>query len=227
MSAVNKSAGAPGAADKRPARVRRNPEQVRARILQAAVAEFSDKGLSGARVDEIARRAGANKRMLYHYFGDKEALFLAALESVYAEIRSAERNLHLGDLQPDDAMRRLVSFTFDFLSRAPYFVSLLNSENLHKARHLKKSKRIPEMHSEMVSMIEDVLQRGVAAGQFRTGVDPVQLFITISGIAYFYFSNIHTLSAIFGRRFTTKAEREERHAHVVEAVMGYLRPEAE
>tara|TARA_R110002167_G_scaffold277741_1_gene483619 strand:- start:1177 stop:1836 length:660 start_codon:yes stop_codon:yes gene_type:complete len=218
MSAVNKAAVAPAG------RVRRDPVRVRASILRAAVAEFSDKGLGGARVDEIARRAGINKRMLYHYFGDKEALFLAALERAYEEIRNAERELHLGDLEPEEAMRRLVSFTFDYLARAPYFISLLNSENLHKARHLKKSARIRDMHSSMVDMIDGVLRRGVEKGLFRADADPVQLFITISGIAYFYFSNVHTLSAIFGRKFTSKDERAARHAHVVDAVMGYLRP---
>lgn len=222
MSGVNKTAVGAGNG-----RVRRDPERVRARILQAAVAEFSDKGLGGARVDEIARRAGANKRMLYHYFGDKDALFLAALEKAYEDIRSAEQELHLGDLEPEEAMRRLVSFTFDYLTGASYFIHLLNNENLHKARHLKKSKRIRDMHSTMVSMLDDVLCRGAATGVFRRDADPVQLFITITGIAYFYFSNIHTLSTIFGRKFTSKAERDERHAHVVSAVMGYLRPDPE
>lgn len=220
MNAVNKAAAATNATGK----VRRNPERVRARILQAAVAEFSDKGLMGARVDEIARRAGVNKRMLYHYFGDKDALFLTALEHAYEEIRNAERELHLGDLEPEDAMRRLVTFTFDYLNGAPHFMHLLNSENLHKARHLKKSKRIRDMHSSMVDMISDVLQRGAEAGVFRKDADPVQLFITMTGAVYFYFSNMHTLSTIFGRRFQSKAEREERLAHVVDAVMGYLRP---
>lgn len=220
MNAVNKA----GAASAKPAKVRRNPERVRARILAAAVAEFSDKGLMGARVDEIARRADVNKRMLYHYFGDKEALFLASLERAYEEIRTAEKELHLSDLEPEEAMKRLVVFTFEYLCRAPHFMHLLNSENLHKARHLKKSKRIREMHSSMVAMISDVLERGAREGVFRKDADPVQLFITMTGVVYFYFSNMHTLSTIFGRRFKSKSERDARLAHIVDAIMGYLRP---
>lgn len=218
MNAVNDTA-APALAP-----AKRDPARSRERILQAALGEFADKGLQGARVDEIARRAGANKRMLYHYFGNKEDLFLEVLERAYEEIRTAERALRLEHLPPDEAMERLVRFTFNYFTRAPHFITLLNSENLHRARHLKQSKRIREMHSTMVDMIAGVLRRGAADGRFRGGVDPVQLFITITGIAYFYFSNIHTLSAIFGRELEAQAEKDVREAHVVDVVRGYLRP---
>lgn len=224
MSAVNKPNPQNAATEKTTPRVRRDPERVRARILQAAVGEFSDKGLSGARVDEIARRADVNKRMLYHYFGDKEALFLAALEFAYEHIRNAELELHLDDLDPEEGMRRLVGFTFDYLRRAPYFIGLLSSENLHKARHLKKSKRIRDMHSPIVTMIENLLKRGAEKGVFRADADPVQLFISMTGTVYFYFSNVHTLSTIFGRNFASKAERDERREHIVELILDYLRP---
>jgi AcrR family transcriptional regulator len=212
MSTVNK------------APARRDPVKSKNRILRAAVAEFADKGLQGARVDEIARRAGANKRMLYHYFGNKEDLFLEALEFAYEEIRRAELDLHLADLPPVEAMQRLVSFTFNYFVEAPHFITLLNSENLHRARHLKRSKRILDMHSTVVEMLSDLLRRGQDERVFRTGVDPVQLFITIASVGYFYFSNIHTLSTIFARDFASDAERKTRHDHALEVVLGYLRP---
>jgi len=212
--------------ERKPAKqpVRRDPVRSRARILQAALDEFSDKGLQGARVDEIAKRAGANKRMIYHYFGNKEELFLAVLEFAYAEIRSAEQELHLEDLSPEEAMRRLVAFTFDYFVQAPHFIPLLNSENLHRARHLRRSARIREMHSPIIRLLDELLARGAATGLFRTGIDPVQLFISIAGVCYFYFSNIHTLSTIFGRDFAAQGERDERKRHVVELVLQGLRP---
>jgi len=212
--------------ERKPAKppVRRDPVRSRARILQAALDEFSDKGLQGARVDEIANRAGANKRMIYHYFGNKEELFLAVLEFAYAEIRSAEQDLHLEDLSPEEAMRRLVAFTFDYFVQAPHFIPLLNSENLHRARHLRRSARIREMHSPIIRLLDELLARGAATGRFRTGIDPVQLFISIAGVCYFYFSNIHTLSTIFGRDFAAQGERDERKRHVVELVLQGLRP---
>jgi AcrR family transcriptional regulator len=220
MDSVNKSAHA---VDTDRAS-RRDPEKSREKLLLAALREFSDKGIGGARVDEIARQAGVNKRMIYHYFGNKDDLFLAALERAYEEIRSAEQELHLEDLPPADAMRRLVSFTFNYFIEAPHFISLLNTENLHRAAHLKKSRRIQDMHSTVVGMLRDLLQRGSRAGVFRGDADPVQLFITIASVGYFYFSNIHTLSTIFDRDFASASERMQRHDHAIDVVLGYLRP---
>ncbi len=204
--------------------VRRDPERTRERILDAATREFSEKGLGGARVDQIAARADANKRLLYHYFGDKEALFLAVLERAYHAVRAHEGELHLADLPPVEGMRRLCGYTFDYLSDHPEFISLLNSENLHKARHLKKSAVIRDMHGTLVDQIADLLRRGEAEGVFRPGVDPVQLYISIAGLAYFYLSNVHTLSTIFGRDFKRRDEKARRHDEVVAVILGYLRP---
>ena len=121
-------------------------------------------------------------------------------------------------------MRRLISFTFNYFIEAPHFISLLNTENLHKARHLRRSKRIRDMHSTVLAMLERLLKRGAAEGVFRSDVDPVQLFITMASVGYFYFSNVHTLSTIFDRDFSGKAEIAIRHDHVMDVIMGYLRP---
>jgi AcrR family transcriptional regulator len=205
------------------ARARRAPERTREQILLAAIAEFSAKGLGGARVDSIARRAGANKRMLYHYFGSKDDLFLAVLERIYDDIRRAETELHLEALDPASAMQRLVEFSFGYFIDHPHFIPLLNSENLHGAIHIKRSARIREMHSPFVAMIGGILRRGQALGLFRAGVDPVQLYISIAALGYFYFSNMHTLSAIFGRDLAVPRRLAERRRHAVDVVLGYLR----
>jgi AcrR family transcriptional regulator len=202
---------------------RRDPARNQHRILRAAVAEFSRYGLGGARVDRIAARAGANKRMLYYYYGNKEALFLAVLEHSYASIRSAERALHLTDLDPRRAMRRLVEFTWRYYLEHPEFLTLLNSENLHRGRHVKRSKNVIAMHSPFVAMIREVLERGVRTGEFRRGVDPVQLYISIAGLGYFYLSNRHTLSTIFERDLMLPRNMNLRLRHMTELVLGYLR----
>jgi AcrR family transcriptional regulator len=208
----------------RPATSRRNPERTRELILDAATEEFSARGLGGARVDAIAKRAVTNKRMLYHYFGNKEGLYLAVLERAYAHIRGYELELHLADLEPLEAMARLVTYTFDYFIEHPEFLKLLGDENLHKAVHIRSSRRIPEMHSPLVGQLREILRRGEAAGVFRRGVDPVQLYISIAGVSYFYFSNIHTLSTIFSRRLDTARALAERRRHVVEVITQYLRP---
>ena len=203
--------------------VRRDPAKNQQRILKAATAEFARAGLGGARVDRIAARAGANKRMLYYYYGNKEALFLAVMEASYERIRTAERSLHLAEVDPEEGIRRLIEFTWAYYLKHPEFLTLLNSENLHKARHIRRSKNIPAMHSPFVATIEDLLRRGAQAGQFRRGVDAVQLYISIASLSYFYQSNRYTLSTVFARDLFSPGNCAERLKHMVELVLGYLR----
>jgi AcrR family transcriptional regulator len=200
----------------------RDPEGTRARILDAATREFARFGLGGARVDRIAARAGANKRMLYYYFGDKDALFLAVLEHAYEGIRTAELELHLLGDPPVEGVRRLVEFTWRYYLDHPEFLTLLNSENLHRARHLKRSKNIRTMNSPLIATLAEILRRGEVAGTFRRGVDPLQLYISIAGLAYFFLSNNHTLSQVFARDLRAPAARAERLAHMTALVTGSL-----
>jgi AcrR family transcriptional regulator len=208
---------------KPPQVVRRDPERTQERILRAATREFARYGLGGARVDRIAARAGANKRMLYYYYGNKEDLFRAVLEARYAHIRDAEQGLHLRDLDPELGIRKLVEFTWSYYLRHPEFMTLLNSENLHKARHIRSSRRIVAMHSSFLGMLGDILRRGARAGKFRRGVDPVQLYISIAALGYFYLGNRYTLSTIFRRPLLAPRSRAARLKHMVEVVLGYLR----
>lgn len=202
----------------------RDPERTQAAILAAATAEFTAKGLGGARVDEIARRARVNKRMIYHYFGGKEGLYLAVLEAAYTRIRTAERGLALSDKDPVQGMRELVLFTWHYFIDHPEFLSLLGTENLHRSAYLKRSKKIRELHSPLVGMIADLLERGAKKGVFRRGIDPVQLYITIASLGWFYMSNRFTLSTIFGRDLTADTSLKERGEHNVNVVLAYLRP---
>jgi AcrR family transcriptional regulator len=200
----------------------RDAERTRAAILAAAIDEFAAHGLGGARVDSIAARAKANKRMLYYYFGDKEALYLAALEAAYERIRGEEQRLDLAHLPPEQALRELVAFTWRYFLAHPEFMSLLNTENLHRARHLKRSRKIRALHSPLVATLSALLDRGVRDGVFRPGIDPVQLYVSIAALGYFYLSNSHTLSTIFGRNLRSKAALAERLAHVSNLVVAAL-----
>lgn len=206
------------------ARWQRDPEGMRRRILDAALAEFTQHGFGGARIDRIAAAAGANKRMLYYHVGNKETLYLAVLEETYARIRTAERALNLESLAPDAAIARLVEFTWSYFLENPEFLTMLNQENLYQARHLKQSPKVRPLHSPFVGMIGEVLDRGVAAGAFRTGIDPVQLYISIAGLAYFYVSNRWTLSVIFDRDLSAPQARADRLAHMTDLVLSALRP---
>lgn len=203
---------------------RRDPTASRRALLLAARHEFAHNGLAGARVDQIAARAGVNKQLVYYHFGDKAALYLAVLEWIYEEIRGQESKLKLNGLAPERAMRKLIESSFDHLDAHPDFVALLNDENRNAARHVSASSKLPEMHSPLVKTIAKMLSLGVQTGVFRSGIDPMQLYISIAGLSYFFFSNTPTLSAIFRKDLASATSRRARRKHVVDLVMNALRP---
>ena len=213
-----KPRAAPNAAEPRA----RDADRSQKDILRAALAEFAEHGLGGARMDRIAERAAVNKRLIYYYFENKESLFLAVLEGAYENIRGEETQLNLTQVEPTEAIRRLISFTWNYYLAHPEFLTLLNSENLHRARHLKTSAKVRSMHSPLVATLADVLARGHRTGEFRAGVDPVQLYISIAGLSYFYLGNSHTLSTIFDRDLLGAKAKVERLSHMTALVLGYL-----
>ena len=203
----------------------RRAEASQAKLLKAAREEFARHGLLGARVDTIARKAGVNKQLIYYHFSSKEALYVAVLERTYADIRARERGLRLDDLPPQEAMDKLTGFTFDYVSEHPEFVALLMDENVHRGVHLRRSKTLQRLRSPFVAFIAKALKRGEQAGLFRAGIDPMQFYISLAGLCFFYHANIHTLSVLFDRPLASRAERVRRRAHVIDFVRSYLRPE--
>ncbi len=201
----------------------RDAEATQRRILAAARKEFAKSGLGGARVDTIARRAKANKRMIYHYFRSKDELFTRVLEEAYADIRLAEQKLHLDALDPEAAITTLVRFTWNYYLANPEFLTLVNSENLHRARHLEGSVRMHEQSRPFVGMVEAILERGVGAGVFRPGIDPVQLNITIAAIGYYYLTNRFTGAIVYERDLMTKEALDARLAFNIETILRLLR----
>lgn len=204
----------------------RDADQTRKRILDAATVEFARKGLGGARVDEIALRSKANKRMIYHYFGSKERLFTAVLEEAYTGIRSAEQKLHLDEMEPAEAISTLVRFTWNYYLENPEFLTLVNSENLHRARHLKTSEIVRESSGKFVQMVKSILERGVAAGVFRDGIDPVQLNITIAAIGYYYLTNRFTGAIVYSRDFMAPEHLEARLAFNLDTILRLVRKDS-
>ncbi len=197
----------------------RDAEATRARILAAAKKEFATSGLGGARVDVIADQAKANKRMIYHYFGSKEGLFQTVVEDAYIDFRSAEQALQLDHLDPKAALEKMVRFIWGYFLKNPEFITLVNSENLHRAKHLKASEAVKIYNRRYVDGMAGLLDRGVQAGVFRTGIDPVQLNITIAAIGYYYLTNRFTGSIVFERDFMAKDALEERLLFNIDTVL--------
>ena len=212
-------------ADKEPARRnRRNPEATRAAILAAARVEFAASGLEGARVDKIARRAQANKQLVYYYFGSKDELYTAALQAAYADIRAHEQELDLRALPPREAMERLVDFSLAYLDEHRDFIRMLSDENAHGARHLRDSDIAVRTNSPLLNLIAETLERGVAAGEFRSGIDPLELYVSIAGLTFFFFANGSTMSAIFDRDLSQREAIASYRRHIVALVVNGLRP---
>jgi len=208
-----------------PARRQRDAAGTRDKILQAAIAEFAERGLSGARIDSIAQRSGANMRMLYHYYGSKEGLYLFVLEHVYEDLRLKEQALKLSDLEPFEAMMKLFDFTFSHFATNPHVISLWTGENLQKGQYLSQSLRAATISSPLLDAIHETLQRGEREKVFRSGIDPLQLYVSMVALSYFHLSNAYTLSAIFRTNLHSEKWKADRRRHAQNMVGAYLRAE--
>jgi AcrR family transcriptional regulator len=200
-----------------------DPERTKANILQVAEAEFGEKGLAGARIDEIAAATQTSKRMIYYYFGSKEGLYLAVLEESYRRVRDIEAELHLQDLEPEQALRRLVAFTFDHHLNHENYIRLVMSENINRGQYLAQSPRIQELNVPAISAIKNLYQRGVKRGVFRPGLDPVDIHASISALSFFNVSNRHTFGLIFKLDMRSAAYIAHRRDNVVEMIVRFVR----
>jgi len=198
-------------------------EKSLADILEVATAEFADKGLAGARIDEIAAATRTSKRMIYYHFESKEALYIAVLEAAYRRIRAIEAELHLEDLAPEDALRKLVAFTFDYQHDNEPFIRLVMNENMHRGEYLARSSIIQDLNVPAIDAVSRVYQRGLDAGVFRRDVDPIDLHMSISALCFFNVANRYTFSLIFKRDLTSPAALRARRDSVVEMIVRYQR----
>jgi AcrR family transcriptional regulator len=202
----------------------RDPERTRRAILEAATVEFVSNGFAGASVNEIAARANVNKRMLYHYFGKKEDLYIAVLERTYIALRTAQTQLKLADRPPVDAIETFILFTWNYYLQYPELLSLMTTENLLRGKYLARSERVRDLYTPLMTMLSDVLTRGVKDGVFRPGIDPRQLYISIASLSATFIATRCTLSTMVGRDLSTHEELLTRSEHVVDVILRYLRP---
>jgi len=200
-----------------------DPARTRADIIEVATREFADKGLAGARIDLIAEAMRTSKRMIYYYFGNKEGLYLAVLENAYSSMRGIESQLHLEDLPPEDALRKLVGHTVDYQLAHPEFIRLVMNENMHRGEYLQQSKVIQKLNVPAIEGLRQVLERGQQAGVFRSGIDPVDLHASISALSVFNVANRHTFSLIFKRDLDSHAAVTTRRDSIVEMIVRFVR----
>ena len=182
------------------------------------------KGIDGARVDEIVSISGVNKNMVYHHFESKEKLFVAVLETVYENVREHQKDISLRDLDPITAMKTLVQHTADIWIEVPEFIRLLASENIHQAKHVRQSEKILGMYPLLIDNLREVLDRGVKDRVFRSGIDPIDLYISITSLSSHYVAHHHTFEAIFKRKLMTRKKLAERKERICDMVLRYLKP---
>ncbi|HVR51365.1 MAG TPA: TetR/AcrR family transcriptional regulator [Pseudorhodoferax sp.] len=196
-----------------------DPERTMANILDVALTEFAEKGLDGARIDEIAAATQTSKRMIYYYFGNKEGLYLAVLEASYRAMRETEAELHLDDLPPEAALRRLVEYTFDHHLASEPYIRVVMAENMQRGHYMAQSQSIEQLNVPAISAIEGLYARGLASGVFRAGVDAIDLHATISALCFFNVANRHTFGLIFKRDYRDPQVVAARRASIVQTVL--------
>ncbi|MES2443211.1 MAG: TetR/AcrR family transcriptional regulator [Pseudomonadota bacterium] len=197
-------------------------ESTRANILEVATREFADKGLAGARIDEIAEKTNSSKRMIYYYFGGKDELYRAVLEQAYAGIREREQALDFEAMPAEAALRAMVVHTFDYHFDHPEFVRLVMNENILQGAHIGSVNGIKDRNRSVVAALTEILDKGRAEGVFREGISPLDLHLTMSALCFYNVSNRYTLKAIFGIDLTSPEDRERRREHVVDTVLHYV-----
>ena len=200
-----------------------DPARTMADIIEVAIREFAEKGLAGARIDVIAAAMRTSKRMIYYYFASKEGLYIAALEEVYRRMREIEGGLQLQDLLPEDALRRLVGFTVDYQLAHPEFIRLVQTENIHRGEYLAQSKQIRKLNVPAIDGLREVLERGRKAGVFRSGIDAVDLHMSISALSVFNVANKHTFALIFQLDLDSSAALIARRDSIVEMIVRFCR----
>ena len=199
-----------------------DPERTMAEILNVATKEFADKGLAGARIDEIADATRTSKRMIYYYFGSKDGLYVAVLEAAYGRMRQIESNLHLSDLEPEDALRRLVEFTYDHHQSNEQFIRLVMSENVQRGEYLAQSKEIQKLNGSALQTIQDLYTRGVKKGVFKKNLTPLEIHSAISALTFFNVSNQHTFGLIFKSTAPQGKAQTLKKSQVVDMMVSYV-----
>ena len=218
MSSIPRVPTARNAAMRKP----KAPEANRARILQAAIEEFSARGVKGASMDAIAARTNTTRALINYYFGSKENVYLAVLEHVYSDIRQAESLLDLDHLDPAAAIRRIVEFTFTYYLEHEGFVRLVVAENQARGRHFRKSRTMRTLNRPIIETLGRVIARGQADGTFRADARPVDVHMAIAALGLFNVTNQYTFGAIFRLDMGARGDIRRRRELVAEIVLGYL-----
>jgi len=190
-------------------------------ILRAAVKVFARHGYAGGRVEQISRAAKSYDRMIYYYFGSKQGLYVAALEDIYRRFDEAEGALEIDETRPAEALKAMIRFIWDYYQAHPEFIALLNTENMHRGRHIARASRTSReapYASPALAVTDRILKAGARAGMFRRGLAARDVYLMIAALGYFYLSNRYTLSAFLGEPLDRPDKLAHWEAFIIDAV---------
>ena len=188
-------------------------------LLEAAEEEFTARGLHGARVDEIARGARVNKRMLYYYFSSKDELYGHVLERAYLAYMKYEAALPLEALDPVGALTTLIGAKFDYLDAHPRLARRLSDENLHGGAHLRRATSTLAAFGKNLERLTALLSEGHRQGLFRIQADPMLVSLSIAAVVYFYHASLANISAMFGHDPGLQEKRAHYRRYAVELIL--------
>jgi TetR/AcrR family transcriptional regulator, upper aerobic nicotinate degradation pathway regulator len=223
-SAQHEGASVSASAVRRPGVRELAAQATRENILRAATKVFAKHGFAGGRIEQISKAAKSYDRMIYYYFGSKEGLFIAVLEEMYRRFNEAESKLVLDPDKPVDALKAVIRFMWVYYQKNPEFITLLNTENLHRGKHISKSRTAREYSSPAVSVLAHVLVRGAEQKLFREDVAARDVYLMIASMGYFYLSNRFTLSAFLGESLETEEAISHWEAFLIESVLRTVAP---
>jgi AcrR family transcriptional regulator len=195
-------------------------EQTVNQLMDIATQEFVEKGLAGARIDEIAGRA--TKRKIYYYFEGKDELYRAVLERAYRRVRDSEAQVDIDQGTAPEALRRLIEHDVRYHSQHPELVRLVMNENIHRAEHLKQIEGLPEWNRRVIALLQKIIARGEAEGSFRAGIDPIELHMNISALSFYNISNQFTFAHNFGIDMTSAEAVDRRARQVADIILAWV-----
>nr|WP_318383108.1 TetR family transcriptional regulator [uncultured Enterobacter sp.] len=194
------------------------------KIFQSAIALFAEYGLNGARMEQIAEKAGTTKRMVVYHFKTKETLYLRVLEYVYTQIRASEKQLNLADQPPVEAMVQLVESTFDYHAAHPDFIRIICMENMQRGRFMQQSDYLREINRSALVLLEDILRRGQQKGLFNPTVTARDVHRLMSSFSFHFVANSYTFSMLFEEGADSAAQEAHYRAMAVQVVLRYTGP---
>lgn len=191
-------------------------------ILQAAIREFAQRGIAGARTDAIANAAQVNKALLYYYYRDKETLYGAALDHAFGQMGEHLMKVLDRNLSPREKVLTYVGEYFDYIASHKFNRDLVQMEMMRSGHGSPHLKRIAKLYFQpLYRRLSEVIHQGIAGGEFRA-INPLQFVPSMVALVVFYFISAPVMKTVAGFDPLSAERIAERRAAVLDVVSAAL-----